>query len=110
MFRLIVSLAVTLGSLAGAQSAQSAAVSGTPDQVTATSSFQVAELRGARRSAATPVRLNVFSDNGLVVEFTVSCGDNGGMLTYSRGEGLFCGPQMQCSTSRRAAVASLCRN
>lgn len=70
--------------------------------------FQVAVLSGARRSTSTPVRLGVFSDNGLVIEFAVSCGAVGGMLTYSRSEDLFCDPEMRCSTSKFAAIASLC--
>lgn len=110
MVRLIVSLAIALATLSGAQSAQGAAVSGTPQPVASQASFQVAELRGTRRPAAQAVRLDVFSDNGLVVEFAVNCGDTGGMLTYSRGEQLFCGPQMRCSTSKLAAISTICRN
>lgn len=111
MVRLMISFAITLATLAGAQNAQGAAVDGTPELAAVNSApFQVAELRGATRPAAATVRLDLFRDNGLVVEFAVSCGGNGGMLTYSRGEGLFCDPQMRCSTSRRAVIAAVCRN
>lgn len=73
------------------------------------SSIQIAELGRMNRPAAPRVYLDVFHDNGLVTEFAVRCGDQRGMLTYSREENLFCGPQMRCSTSRQAILSEICR-
>lgn len=104
--KFIIAAAIMFGMLS---SGQAAVTSGVPVEAAAPTFLQVAELSGARRAAPQRVRLDVFSDNGLVIEFTVSCGMTGGMLTYARSEGLFCDPDMRCSTSKGAAIASICK-
>lgn len=71
--------------------------------------FQIAEMALDDSMTGPRIRLDIFHDNGLVTEFAVRCGQVRGILTYSRGEQLFCGPQMRCSPSKLAVLASICR-
>lgn len=71
--------------------------------------LRVAEMAADEGKASPRIFLDVFHDNGLVTEFAVRCGRQRGILTYSRGEQLFCGPQMRCSPSKLAVLSSICQ-
>jgi hypothetical protein len=49
------------------------------------------------------------TDKGLIVELIVRCPGQPGVLTYSKGDALFCGPDHRCSADLETAVRRLCR-
>lgn len=54
-------------------------------------------------------RVELAHDKGLIVEMVVRCRRGAGIVTFSRVEGLYCGPDHRCATSFRQAADRLCR-
>jgi hypothetical protein len=55
-------------------------------------------------------QIDVYDDKGLVVELVVNCGRGRfGILTYSKSEQLYCGPDQRCLSSLGQAIGRLCR-
>lgn len=49
------------------------------------------------------------TDKGLIVELIVRCRQGAGILTYSKVEDVYCGPDLRCTQSRKRAIERLCR-
>lgn len=49
------------------------------------------------------------TDKGLIVELIVRCRGGAGILTYSKVESLYCGPDNRCTGDLDQAIARLCR-
>ena len=49
------------------------------------------------------------TDKGLIVELIIRCPEASGILTYSKIEGLYCGPKWHCTPSQKRAIERLCR-
>lgn len=108
MVRFIISIAIALATLTSAPQARGESADVAPEGRTVPQLFRLAVLPRADGPAAGADGLDVFSDNGLVVEFELDCGQTSGLFTYSRSEQLYCDPQFRCSTSKEAAMAALC--
>ncbi len=48
-------------------------------------------------------------DKGLIVEMIVGCPSGAGIITYSKAEGIYCGPDFACSRSIEPVIERLCR-
>lgn len=49
------------------------------------------------------------TDKGLMVELIVRCSSGVGIVTYSKAERLYCGPDHRCGSKLKPVVARLCR-
>ena len=49
------------------------------------------------------------TDKGLIVEMIVRCPGGPGIVTFSKVEGLYCGPDHRCARSLQPVVQRLCR-
>jgi hypothetical protein len=63
---------------------------------------------GDRLPLRGPGRVEMAHDKGLVVELTIRCGAMSAIVTYSRIERLYCGPDHRCSPRLADAARSAC--
>jgi len=53
-------------------------------------------------------RVQAFTDKGPVYELVVSCGRGVAIISYSKGERLYCGPDGKCTRSLRQVLSRVC--
>lgn len=53
-------------------------------------------------------RIEAITDLGPILEMIVRCPKGTAIISYSKGERLFCGPRMACSFSRETTIRNAC--
>ncbi len=68
------------------------------------------EFTGYPAFAKRQTPVEVYHDKGLVVEMIVNCGGGRfGIITLSKVEGVFCGPDHRCVRNLNQAIGRLCQ-